>query len=131
MIQIGRFEATQLERYDSYSGHYVSWEQLIIDTPHCVAAFSEKRRSDDLSQPWHLWNDELWHLVEGELELAWREPPMFNEEQRVRLGPGDVALLGVGTAFRVHVISECVRFLWVTMPRPRHFGGAAFFGEGA
>lgn len=130
MIQIAHFDPERLERYDSFGGRYTSWEQLVIDTPFCVAAFSEKRRADDLSQPWHLWNDEVWHIVEGELELEWRDPPMFNIINRAQSGPGAVLLLTVGTAFRVHVLTERVRFLWVTMPRPRHFGSAAFFGEG-
>jgi mannose-6-phosphate isomerase-like protein (cupin superfamily) len=127
MITIARFDAEQLQRYDSFGGHYTSWEQLIFDTPHCVAAFSEKRRDDDLSQAWHLWNDELWYIVDGTCALEWRDPPMFNTTQRVSLDVGDTVLLEVGTAFRVEVISERLRFLWVTMPRPRHFGGDAFF----
>jgi mannose-6-phosphate isomerase-like protein (cupin superfamily) len=131
MIQLARFDPQNLQQYHSYGGRYTSWEDIKFDTPYCVAAFSEKRRDDDLSQPWHLWNDEVWHIVEGEIELEWRDPPMFNATNRAAAGPGDVLLLTVGTAFRVHVIGERVRFLWVTMPRPRHFGGDDFFGGGA
>lgn len=127
MIQIAQFDAADLQKYDSYNGHYTSWEAVKIDTPFCVAAFSEKRRDDDLSQAWHLWNDEVWYVIAGEMDLEWRDPPMFNEMHRAHVVPGQVLLLTVGTAFNVQVTTEAVRFLWVTMPRPRHFGSDAFF----
>ena len=127
MIQIAQFDAADLQKYDSYGGHYTSWEAVKIDTPFCVAAFSEKRREDDLSQAWHLWNDEVWYVIAGEMDLEWRDPPMFNETHSAHIVPGQVLLLTMGTAFNVKVTTEAVRFLWVTMPRPRHFGSDAFF----
>ncbi|MCS6846121.1 MAG: hypothetical protein RMN52_00225 [Anaerolineae bacterium] len=127
MIQIARFEPQALQKYHAYGGHYTSWEDVKFDEPCCVAAFSEKRREDDLSQAWHLWNDEVWYVIEGEMQLEWRDPPMFNETHIAAVKPGDLILLTMGTAFKVTVLTERVRFLWVTMPRPRHFGNDAFF----
>lgn len=131
MIQIAQFDPASLQQYHSYEGRYTSWEDIKFDTPHCVAAFSEKRRADDLSQPWHLWNDEVWYVIEGEMQVEWRDPPMFNETHVASVGPGHLLLLTVGTAFKVNVQTERVRFVWVTMPRPRHFGSDDFFGGGA
>jgi ethanolamine utilization protein EutQ (cupin superfamily) len=128
-VQIAEFDPARLEQYVSHGGRYVSWEALAFDEPGCVAAFSVKRRADDLTAPWSLWNDEVWYVVEGEMELTWSSPPMFNDEQRALLRPGMLVLLPVGTQFRVGVLGEQVRFVWVTMPRPRHFGAAAFFSD--
>jgi mannose-6-phosphate isomerase-like protein (cupin superfamily) len=128
MIQIAQFDPQRLQQYHSFEGRYTSWEDVTFDTPHCVAAFSEKRRADDLSQPWHLWNDEVWYIIEGEMQVEWRDPPMFNETNQATVGPGNLLLLTVGTAFKVNVLTEHVRFVWVTMPRPRHFGSDAFWG---
>ncbi len=128
MVEIARFDPANLQQYHSYAGHYTSWEDVKFDHPFCVAAFSEKRRDDDLSQPWHLWNDEVWYVIEGEMQLEWLDPPMFNASHTASAKPGDMLLLTVGTAFKVNVLTERVRFVWVTMPRPRHFGNDAFFG---
>ena len=131
MIQIAEFDPSNLKQYVSYDGHYTSWEDLKFDTPACAAAFSEKRRGDDLSAAWHLWNDEVWYVIDGEMELEWSSPPMFNDHNRAAVGPGHVLLLQMGTSFKVRVLTETVRFLWVAMPRPRYFSGEDFWGSSA
>ncbi len=128
MIQISRFDPTALQKFESHGGHYTSWEDLKFDEPSCVAGFSVKRKEDDISAPWHLWNDEVWYVIEGEMDLKWRSPPMFNEEHTARVIAGDVLLLRLGTQFWVNVLSaQPLRLLWVSMPRPSHFGNEAFF----
>ena len=131
MIQIAQFDPKNLQKYDSYDGHYTSWEDVKFDDPACVAAFSVKRRSDDLSAPWHLWNDEVWYVIEGEMELEWSDPPMFNHHERAAVKAGHALFLKMGTAFKVTVLTEQVRFFWVTMPRPRYFSSEDFFAPAA
>lgn len=129
MLQVARFDPKNLKKYHSYDGRYTSWEDLKFDDPTCVAAFSEKRREDDLSVPWHLWNDEVWYIVQGELKMEWSSPPMFNDHRETIVRPGDLILAKMGMSLQLHVLSqEPVRFLWVSMPRPRYFGNEAFWG---
>ncbi|MDQ3249882.1 MAG: hypothetical protein M3Q45_11830, partial [Chloroflexota bacterium] len=121
MIQITQFDPNNLQKFESHQGHYVSWEDMKIDDPACVASFSVKRRADDISAPWQLWNDEVWYIIEGEMTIEWRDPPMFNDTQTATVQPGQLLFLKLGTLFKVTIISEEVRLLWVTMPRPRYF----------
>jgi ethanolamine utilization protein EutQ (cupin superfamily) len=127
MIQITQFDPANLQRFSSYQGHYVSWEDMKIDDPACVASFSVKRRTDDISAPWHLWNDEVWYIIEGEMELEWSNPPMFNDTQRAVVQPGQLLFLKLGTMFKMTIRSEEVRLLWVAMPRPRYFSSDDFW----
>mgnify|MGYP000203410457 CR=1 FL=1 len=129
MVQISRFDPNALQKFESHGGHYTSWEDLKFDDPACVAGFSVKRKEDDISAPWHLWNDEVWYVVEGEMDLTWRSPPMFMEEHRAHVTVGDVLLLKTGTQFWIKVLSDVpARLLWVSMPRPRYFGNEDFWG---
>jgi mannose-6-phosphate isomerase-like protein (cupin superfamily) len=128
MVIVGRFDPSDLRKYDSYDGRYISWEAVQVDTPQCIASFAEKRRSDGTSTPWHLWNDEIWFILEGEMELAWQTPPMFNGTKRADLRPGDLVYLPTGVSVLPQIVSESVRLLWVAMPRPQHFGADDFWG---
>lgn len=127
MIQITEFDPTNLQQFSSHQGHYTSWEDMKIDAPGCVASFSVKRRADDISAPWHLWNDEVWYMIEGEMEIEWSSPPLFNDSQRATVRPGHLLFLPLGTMFNVAILSEEVRLLWVTMPRPRYFSNEDFW----
>lgn len=127
MLQVARFDSANLQRYQAYGGQYTTWEDLKFDDPTCVAAFTEKRKGDDLSAPWHFWNDEVWYILQGELKLEWTSPPMFNEEQSAIVRPGDLIKVPMGVSVKATVLSdEPVRLLWVAMPRPRYFGASAF-----
>jgi len=127
MIQITQFDPANLQKFASYQGHYTSWEDMKIDDPACVASFSVKRRSDDISAPWHLWNDELWYIIEGEMAIEWSNPPMFNDQHQSTVRAGNLLFLKLGTMFKVTILSEEVRLLWVTMPRPRYFSSDDFW----
>lgn len=131
MLQVARFDPENLKKYEAYDGHYTTWEDLKFDDPTCIAAFAEKRPGDDLSAPWHLWNDEVWYIIQGELELEWSSPPMFNDHNRRVVRPGDLLLAPLGLSIKARVLSaEPVRFLWVSMPRPRYFGSDSFWDAG-
>ena len=131
MIKISQFDPANLQKFESYGGHYVSWEDIKFDDPSCVASFSEKRREDDISAPWHLWNDEVWYMIQGEMALEWSTPPMFNDHHQAIIRPGHLLLLKMGTSFKVKILSEePVRLLWVAMPRPRYFSSDDFWNEG-
>jgi mannose-6-phosphate isomerase-like protein (cupin superfamily) len=127
MLQIARFEPAKLQKFSSYNGHYTGYEDVKFDDPACMASFSEKRRGDDLSVPWHFWNDEVWYIIQGEAELTWSEPPLFNGEKTSRVTAGDLVWVQTGMSVAFTVLSEQpLRFLWVVMPRPRHFGTSEF-----
>lgn len=128
MIEISRFDSENLKLYRAYEGRYTTWEDVKFDDPTCVVAFGEFRPGDDLSMPWLFWNDEIWYMVEGELELEWSSAPMFNDHHQAVIRPGDVIKVPLGTRVRIGVLGHKPgRFLWVTMPRPRHFGAEAFW----
>jgi mannose-6-phosphate isomerase-like protein (cupin superfamily) len=129
MLQVTRFDKDNLKKFEAYDGHYTTWEDLKFDDPACVAAFSEARPGDDLSAPWHLWNDEVFYIIDGEMELDCSNPPMFNDHQVVVVRPGDLIFAKAGTSIRQKVVGDkpC-RYFWVAMPRPRHFGNQEFWG---
>ena len=87
---MSRFDSENLKKYEAYGGHYTTWEDVKFDAPTCVAAFGEFRPGDDLSMPWLFWNDKIWYVVKGELELEWSSPPRFNDLHQRIIRPGDV-----------------------------------------
>jgi mannose-6-phosphate isomerase-like protein (cupin superfamily) len=130
MLQVTRFDPENLKKYEAYDGHYTSWEDLKFDEPSCIAAFSEARPGDDLSHPWHLWNDEVIYIIDGEMELEWSSPPMFNDHQKVVVRHGDLILAKMGLSMKQRVLGDKpVRYFWVSMPRPRYFGSETFWGK--
>lgn len=115
------------ELYSAYEGHYVSWEQVVFDSPDVVASFSEKRPEDDLSAPWLFWNDEVWYVISGSLSVEYLSPPYFNERHHMMLGSGDAVYVPTGTQVYLSVVGDVpFRFFWVAMPRPKHFGSDGF-----
>src|SRR5688572_18796389 len=130
MLEVARFDPENLKKYSAYDGHYTTWEDMKFDDENVVAAFVEKRPGDDLSAPWLFWNDEIWYMVEGELEVEWWSAPMYNGSEKRVLRPGDVIKVPLGVRIKSRVVGEKpVRILWVTMPRPRHFGSQTWWGK--
>src|SRR5687768_3443300 len=101
MLQVARFDPQNLKKYEAYDGHYTTWVDLKFDDPSCVAAFEEVRPGDDLSASWHFWNDEVMYIIEGEMELEWSSPPMFNDHNKVIVRPGDLIHARTGLSLRL------------------------------
>lgn len=130
MLQVARLDPDNLKQYNAWGGRYNTWEDLKFDDPNCIAAFAEKRKGVDLSAPWLFWNDEVWYIIQGELELDVCSPPMFNDHQIVVVRPGDLVWVKMGHSITSRVLSdEPVRFCWVSMPRPRYFGNEEFWED--
>jgi mannose-6-phosphate isomerase-like protein (cupin superfamily) len=102
---------------------------MALDDPACAAGLAELRPNDQTSAPWHYWNQELFYVLQGEMELEWSTPPMFNDHHKTVVCAGDLILVRLGMNVKPRVLgSDPVRFVWVTMPRPRYFGNESFWG---
>ena len=122
MLEVARFDPDNLKKYEAYDGNFTTWVDLKVDTPSCIAAFEEVRPGDNLSAPLHFWNDELLYVIEGGMQLEWSSPPMFNDHNKVIVRSGDLFLAKAGLSLKLQALeNQTARFLWVAMPRPRHF----------
>jgi mannose-6-phosphate isomerase-like protein (cupin superfamily) len=130
MLEVARFDPNNLKKYEAYDGNFTTWVDLKFDSPACIAAFEEARPGDNLSAPWHFWNDEVLYVVEGRMKLEWSSPPMFNDHSEQIVSAGDLILAKAGLSLKLQALDDkTARFIWVAMPRPRYFGDEAFWGQ--
>lgn len=121
MLKVHRFDAAKLKKMSFRNGAFVSWVQQAFDQKECGAGF-EEFRPGERHDYFVSWYDEMFYALNGETECVYRLPPMFDEEQTVRIKAGDLFFMPTGAHYEWRVVGdEPYRQLWVQMPRPKYF----------
>jgi hypothetical protein len=122
MIKKFTYDGSKLKRLDFKQGSIVTFGDVGINEPGCIAAFEEMRPEIPMKDWWPFWFDEFHYVIKGKAEITYTSPPFHEKEEKIIVEAGDAYLTPIGICATWKIIgSEPFLHLNVVMPRPSSF----------
>jgi hypothetical protein len=117
MIKKFRYEKDKMKKLEYYQGKIVTYADIGVNEPGCVALFEESR--EKVIQDWAFFVDEFHYVLQGTADITYTSHPLHDKEEKLTVKPGDAYFCSKGTRATWKIISsEPFLYLNVIMPRP-------------
>ena len=119
MIKKFRYEKDKLKRTELKQGNVVTFSDISLNEPGCMAGFEEMRPEIPMKESWTFTTDQFFYVMKGKAEITYSSSPSYEKEEKIIVEAGDAYFVPIGKCATWKIIgSEAFLQLFVLMPRP-------------